>query len=142
MRITLMLLLLGAMFAAGATRSPAAGLPAPTIALQTPTMPTASTPLGSTEVDLVKYGFAQGGLTLVLILTLVSYRRDFFRKNEAKDAELAQLRLDKRELVAVMDKNADAMIAQAVAVQANTEATRLLAQNVNNLAERRRESRG
>lgn len=143
MRITLALTILAAMVTAGATWSPV--LSAPVFALQDAGAVTnQGGPMGPTEIDLVKWGFTQGGLTLVLIVVLFSYRRDFFRKHEAKQAEtdakqaeIDALRADKRELVAVLDKNANAMIHQAVAVNANTEATKLLAQNVNNLAERR-----
>jgi predicted HAD superfamily Cof-like phosphohydrolase len=97
--------------------------------------------MGPREIDLVKWGFTQGGLTLVLILTLVSYRRDFFRRNEAKEVELEHERGEKRMFAAVIEKNAQAMTQHALSVQANTEATRMLAQNVNNLADRRHEHR-
>jgi len=87
-----------------------------------------------TEIDLVKWGLTQGGLTLLLIVVLASYRRDFFRKIDALVDE-------KRAFTAVLDKNSDAMQQMAVATNVNTKATELLAQNVNNLAERRRAER-
>ena len=138
MRITLAVTMLCAMVASGIARSPAM-LTAAALALQPepPTNPPEGKAMGATEIDLVKWGFTQGGLTLVLIITLASYRRDFFRKNEAKQAEIDQLREDKRVLAAVLDRTATAMTSQAVALERNTKATELLAQNVNNLAERR-----
>lgn len=143
MRITLTLLILSVIVATAAMRTPSP-VSVTALAFQgapaVPSMPMAEPELGSREIDLVKWGFTQGGLTLVLILTLISYRRDFFRKNEMKQAEIEQLRAERRELMAIIDKNAAAVMGQAVALQANTEATRQLAQNVNNLAERRRES--
>jgi hypothetical protein len=143
MRIALVLMMLCAIVASGASRSPEM-LTTTVLAFQTPPSsgPPEARPMGATEIDLVKWGFTQGGLTLVLIITLASYRRDFFRKQEAKQAEVDQLREDKRVLAAVLDKNANAMTSQAVALQANTKATELLAQNVNNLAERRHSGSG
>ncbi len=94
-----------------------------------------------TETDLLKWSVTQGALTLVLVLVLISYRRDFFRKVALKEEEISTLREDKRALVAVLDKSADANLRQVVATVANTEATKLLAQNVNNLAERRSHQR-
>jgi len=136
MRPTLAFLILCALVASAATRAPAAAQAAITLDPQTAT-PTGEREMGTTEIDLVKWGFTQGGLTLVLIVVLASYRRDFFRKQDAKQNEVDGLREEKRMLASVIDKNADAMLRQAVSVNANTEATKLLAQNVNNLAERR-----
>jgi hypothetical protein len=90
-----------------------------------------------TETDIVRWSFTQGALTLVLVLTLISYRRDFFRKIEGKQSELDLLRDEKRMLRDVIERNAEAMLRQAVATSENTKATERLAQNVNNLAERR-----
>lgn len=140
MRITLTLMILSAIVATAAMRTPSA-VASTALAFQgapaVSSVPQSDAEFGTREIDLVRWAFTQGGLTLVLILTLFSYRRDFFRKNEMKQAEVDQLRQDKRELVAVIDKNAQAMTQHAVSVNANTEATRQLAQNVNNLAERR-----
>ena len=133
MRVTLALFILCLIVTTGATRTPST-----TLAFQVaPSSSAGPTPMGSTEIDLVKWGITQGGLALVLIAVLISYRRDFFRRHEAKQTEMDLLREEKRLLAAVIEKNALAMMQQAVSVQANTEATRLLAQNVNNLAERR-----
>lgn len=131
MRITLAVLLLCAMVAMGAGGGVSAQQQPLTQDL------TRVEPDMGTEADLLKWSVTQGALTLVLVLVLISYRRDFFRKVAAKDAEILALREEKRELVAVLEKGADANIRQAVAIAANTEATKLLAQNVNNLAERR-----
>lgn len=136
MRITLALLIFGTMALTGAIRS--APVVAPVLAFQTgQPSPQEEPRMGATEIDLVKWAVTQGGLTLLLIVVLVSYRRDFFRKNESKQAEIDDLREEKREQSAIIDRCANAMLSQAVATQANTEATRLLAQNVNNLADRR-----
>lgn len=35
------------------------------------------TPVGSTDLDLVKWGLTQGGLVLVTLVILWSYRKDF-----------------------------------------------------------------
>lgn len=142
MRIALALTILGAMVASSATRSVT---PTPVFAFQDAAPPAANhggTGIGATEIDLVKWGFTQGGLTLVLIVVLVSYRRDFFRKNEGAQREIDAVRDEKRDQVAVLDKCANAMLQQAVATLANTKATEHLAQNVNNLAERRYGDRG
>lgn len=96
--------------------------------------PTAETP---NETDIVRWSFTQGALTLVLVLTLFSYRRDFFRKIDAKQSEIDVLRDEKRMLRDVLEHNAEAILRQAVATSENTKATERLAQNVNNLAERR-----
>lgn len=137
MRITLALTILCAMVANSANRSVIAGS-APVFAYQAPAAgPQGETAMGPTETDLVKWAFTQGGLMLVLIVVLVSYRRDFFRKNEASAALTEALREEKRELRTVLDKCANAMLDQAVATQSNTKATEMLAQNVNNLADRR-----
>ena len=93
--------------------------------------------MGQTETDLVKWAFTQGGLMLVLIVVLISYRRDFFRKNEGQQAQIEGLREEKLHLVNVIEKNANAMVTQAVATQANTRATEMLAENVNILLDRR-----
>lgn len=97
--------------------------------------------MGAPEIDFLKWGFTQGGLAIVLLVVLAAYRRDFFRKQEMTDATIRVIQEEKRVLVAVLEKNADAMIDQAVAVEANTKATELLAQNVNNLSERRHRER-
>lgn len=128
MRITLALTILCALVANGLVRT-ATGVPSSLAAFQAapaqgPQVETA------TEAEVVNRAIREGGLLLALLLVLFSYRRDFFRQNEA-------LREEKREQVAVLDKCANAMLAQAVATQVNTEATKLLAQNVNNLADRR-----
>lgn len=134
MRITLALMILAAIVTTAAT--PTSVVTTPVFALQdAAAIPNQGVPMGPTEIDLVKWGFTQGGLTLLLIVVLVSYRRDFFRKND-------ELREEKREQAAVIEKCANAMIAQQLATQANTKATELLAQNVNNLAERRHGPRG
>ncbi len=140
MRIALAVLILGVMAMSGAPRTLAATSPA--IALQ---IAPASLPgdmrMGATEIDLVKWGFTQGGLTFLLLVVLVSYRRDFFRKNEAKQAEIDSLREDKRSLRDVLKENANAMVSQALATQANTKATEQLAANVKDLADRRHNQR-
>jgi hypothetical protein len=104
-------------------------------------VPAAAQPLtpsaGPQETDILKWSFTQGALTLVLVLTLVSYRRDFFRRIDSKQSEIDLLREEKRMLRDVIERNAEAMLSQAVAIAGNTKATELLAQNVNNLAERR-----
>lgn len=119
MRPTLAILLLCALLAMGSHRIPEASAQSLT--------PTAAAP---SETDIIRWSFTQGALTLLLVLVLVSYRRDFFRKVEGKQFEVDLLRN-------VLDRTADAMLKQAVATSENTKATELLAQNVNNLAERR-----
>lgn len=138
MRITLALTILSAMVATGATRTPV--VTAPLFAFQDVTTATPNpggSDMGPSEIDLVKFGFTQGGLALVLIVVILGYRRDIFRKLEASQAQIDALRDEKREHAAILDRCANAMLTQAVATQANTKATELLAQNVNNLAERR-----
>lgn len=130
MRITLAVLVLSAIVALGAVGGPVSALQT------TPGITPVETDMGP-ETDIIKWGVTQGALTLVLMLVLISYRRDFFRKHEVKQGEIDALREEKRMLSSVIEKNADAMVRQAVSVNANTDATRLLAQNVNSLAERR-----
>lgn len=135
MRITLALTILSLLVANGATRSAAPAV----FALQAAPAGDSQgdTAMGPTETDLVKWAFTQGGLMLVLIVVLLSYRRDFFRKAESHQLQIDALREEKRDLVRVLEQNASAMVNHAVATAANTKATELLAQNVNNLAERR-----
>lgn len=111
---------------------------------QPPTPPAVAAPpivatelVATPDVELVKWSFTQGGLSALLVWILWSYRRDFFRKIDGQQAEVDELRAEKRVLAAVIEKNADAMLQQALAVQANTEATKTLAQNVFVLADRR-----
>jgi hypothetical protein len=127
MRPTLVALMLAALVAMGSSR----------IATPVAASPVASEVSAPTETDIIKWSFTQGALTLLLVLTLISYRRDFFRKIEAKQSEIDLLREEKRMLRDVIDRNADAMREQAVALSANTKATEHLAQNINHLAERR-----
>lgn len=93
--------------------------------------------LGATEIDLVKWAFTQGGLMVVLLVVLISYRRDFFRKQEIKQSEIDLLKEDKRMLARVLERNADAMTQHTMALSANTRATEQLALNVFQLADRR-----
>lgn len=133
MRIALALSILCWLVVSSASRT----MPAHAAGQDTAAIQSTGGTMGTTEIDLVKWGFTQGGLTLLLLVVLMSYRRDFFRKNEAALTMVEALREEKRDQVAVLDKCAHAMLTQAVATQANTKATELLAQNVNNLAERR-----
>lgn len=135
MRLMLAMMVLVALLAFGVSPVPAA---APSFLLAQTGAPGPVLP----EQDFVRWAFTQGALTLVLVLVLFSYRRDFFRKHGAKQAEVDALREEKRVLAEILDRNGAAMLQHAVAVQTNTEATRLLAQNVNNLAERRGSHRG
>lgn len=107
------------------------------------------------QVDLIKWAVTQGGLTLLLILVLASYRRDFFRKDDARQAEIVALREEKRkevdaakeekrELQAVLRDNAAVMQAHAIAIQRNTDANAIntkaietLSSDVRALSERR-----
>lgn len=125
----------------GSARAPAAQALTPPAEQVEHVAPTPGGGMGATEIDLVKWGFTQGGLTLVLLVVLGSYRRDFFRKSEAKQAEIDLLREEKLMLAGVIRDSTKAMVDQAVATNANTKATELLAQNVNNLAERRQHGR-
>ncbi len=92
---------------------------------------------GGLSDDMVARLVSQGGATAILMVVLWFYRRDFFRKDEARQAEIMLLRDEKAMLASVIRENAKAMQDQAVATLANTKATELLAQNVNNLADRR-----
>jgi len=138
MRITLALTILCALVANGVTRSvPVASAAVLAFQAAPGQSPSGDTGMGQTETDLVKWAFTQGGLMLVLIVVLISYRRDFFRKNEGQQAQIEGLREEKLHLVNVIEKNANAMVTQAVATQANTRATEMLAENVNILLDRR-----
>jgi hypothetical protein len=96
--------------------------------------------------DLLKWAIQQGGLTVALIIVLASYRRDFFRKLDDKQADLVALRDERREekqtLAALLEKHASATGAQALAVARNSDATTALVEAVKDLNQnihRRRE---
>jgi len=92
---------------------------------------------GPEQVDLIKWAVTQGGLTLLLLLVLLSYRRDFFRRIEQKADELAAAIEEKRDMKALIRENSAAMQAHAIAVVRNTDATERLAESVDKFAERR-----
>ena len=89
------------------------------------------------DQDFIKWAVTQGGLTLVLILVLWQYRRDFFRRaddekrrtDEWKSAH-ASTQLEKRELRDVLEANAKAMSEHATATALNTEATNRVARGI------------
>lgn len=90
-------------------------------------------PTETTQVDLVKWGMTQGALALVLLVVLWSYRRDFFRKLDERQALIDVLREEKNLIAGVIDKNTGALQSQALALAANTQATQTLATNVDRL---------
>lgn len=109
------------------------------------TEPTTMTPQ---ETDLFRWAVTQGGLTLALVLVLVFYRRDFFRKLEqseetqraalsAKQAEIELMREEKQNLKELVKENAASAQAVALAVAQNTHATDMLAASIKQLADRR-----
>ena len=83
--------------------------------------------------DLVKWGVTQGGITLVLVVVLWSYRREFLRKAEKQDSIIEVLRDEKKLLMEVIKENTAASLSQALATAANTQATQSLATNVAHL---------
>jgi flagellar biosynthesis/type III secretory pathway M-ring protein FliF/YscJ len=94
-------------------------------------------PMTGGEIDLVKWAVTQGGLTLVVIILVFILKRELARKTEKTQEELGREVEAKQLLANVLEKNANAMLQQALAVAANTKATEQLALNVNHLADRR-----
>jgi hypothetical protein len=95
-----------------------------------------------------KWAVTQGGFFLLILAILWSYRRDFFRRDEMREAkataDLQREREDKAELKQVLRETASSINLQAIAIQrntdamgANTQAANQLASDVRLLAERR-----
>lgn len=140
MRPLLALMILGMMAmtsVSGAVRSRVLP-PAAVVAYQGPgTVPGLPVDTGMSPSDLLKWGIQQGGLTLVIVLLLWSYRRDFFRKIEGKDIEILKLREERREdrrtMADLLDRNTRSASDHALSVARNTDATNALANAVKDL---------
>lgn len=140
MRPLLALMFLGMMAMTsvmGAVRARAV-VPPVVVAYQGPgTVPGLPGETGMSPSDLLKWGVQQGGLTLVIVLLLWSYRRDFFRKIDNKDAEILKLREERREdrraMAEIIDRNARATGEHALSVARNTDATNALTAGVKEL---------
>lgn len=78
----------------------------------------------------------QGTLGLLCIVVLWSYRRDFFRKNEDKDRELAERRAEKDRLEVVLERSSTAIAAATAAMARQTDATHRLSRSVEKLEEK------
>jgi hypothetical protein len=156
MRLVLVIAILTTLVASSAWRQPslvtstAAQAAQPPVAAvgtgpQTDAHPAESSDMNWTQqFELIRWAVTQGGLTIVLLIVLASYRRDFFRKDDgrvlelaAKEEEKRQLKEDKRELVALLRDLNTTNQAQVVSVVQNTNATNKLAESVDRFAERR-----
>ena len=82
------------------------------------------------QTELMQWVLTQGGITLVLIVVLWSYRRDFFRKSDRYVEENQELRY-------LLKENTAAATATALAIAQNTNATNNLA-NVIQVMDRRK----
>lgn len=105
--------------------------------------PTQTSPDIVSQID-PKWALTQGGLLVTLLIVLWSYRRDFFRKDEDRIAQLQRERDEKADLKAVLREVAASNQAHAISVQrntdamdANTKATERLAASVTIVAAKR-----
>ena len=90
------------------------------------------------ETEFAKWLATQGGITVVTILVLVFYRRDFFRKIEQAKSEADLQREEKLHLKEVIKENAAINQTVALAIAQNTHATEMLTKSIDTLGERRR----
>lgn len=83
------------------------------------------------DVDLIRYGITQGGLFLVILFVLWSYRRDF-RRIVDRDEERLQV------FAGIVQGNTTAMVQMTEALGQQKEATHRLAHAVERLEDGRR----
>ena len=108
------------------------GIAGASVAGQPPVTPGLPQPDFIGQID-PKWALTQGGLLLTLLVVLWSYRRDFFRKADAQQADLdreretrrlevQREREEKADLKAVLREVAASNQAHAISVQRNTDA--------------------
>lgn len=81
---------------------------------------------GLMDVELLKWGVTQGGLTISLLIVLWSYKRTL-------DAQTKEEREDKLQVAAVLKESSAALISSAVETKRHTDATHRLARSVEHL---------
>lgn len=84
---------------------------------------------GSPDADLLRWGLAQGGCFLVLLLVLWSYRRDF-QRILSRDEERLKVMTD------IVQANTAAMVQTTAALNDQKDATHRLAKAVEKMDER------
>jgi hypothetical protein len=93
-------------------------------------------PVTPDSLDYTREIAKQGTLGLLCLAVLWSYRRDFFRKLEDKDREIAERKEERDKLEEVLGHSTTAITNSAVATARQTDATHRLARTVENLERR------
>lgn len=88
------------------------------------------------EIEAMKYGIAQGGLTLVCIVLILVLYREFVRKVEDKDARYKAELARSDRLEEVLDRSSAAITNSAVSTARQTDATHRLARTVEQIEKR------
>lgn len=78
----------------------------------------------------------QGTLGLLCIVILWSYRRDFYRRDEDKNRDLAERKTEKERLEQLLERGTAAILAAATATARQTDATRRLSRSIEKLEEK------